>query len=146
MLSGEQPELTTREKHTRECYVVAEEGADLAAIENAIKTMPNYFDEYDTTVTFISEDELKEHHSGLPHGGQVIRSGRTGWEREYHNSVRFMLDLDSNPFFTSSILTACARAAYRMSQNGETGARTMLEIPPILLLPQSADEVRAHLL
>jgi diaminopimelate dehydrogenase len=125
---------------------VAEDGADLAAIENAIKTMPNYFDEYDTTVTFISEDELKEHHSGLPHGGQVIRSGRTGWEREYHNSVRFMLDLDSNPFFTSSILTACARAAYRMSQNGETGARTMLEIPPILLLPQSADEVRAHLL
>ncbi|MEE1170425.1 MAG: diaminopimelate dehydrogenase [Anaerovoracaceae bacterium] len=146
VLSGEQPELTTREKHTRECYVVAEDGADLAAIENAIKTMPNYFDEYDTTVTFISEDELKEHHSGLPHGGQVIRSGRTGWEREYHNSVRFMLDLDSNPFFTSSILTACARAAYRMSQNGETGARTMLEIPPILLLPQSADEVRAHLL
>ena len=146
VLGGEDPELTTREKHTRECFVVAEEGADLAAIEKEIVTMPNYFDEYDTTVTFITKEELERDHSGLPHGGQVIRSGKTGWDREYHNTVRFMLDLDSNPFFTSSILTATARAADRLSQSGETGARTMLDIPPVLLLAESAEYARAHLL
>lgn len=146
VLNGEDPELTTREKHTRECFVVAADDADKAAIEKQIVEMPNYFADYDTTVTFISKEEMERDHSGLPHGGQVIRSGLTGWDREYHNTVRFMLDLDSNPFFTSSILTATARAAYRMRQNGESGARTMLEIPPVLLLEESADYARAHLL
>ncbi len=146
VLSGENPELTTREKHTRECFVVAEEGADKEEIERQIVTMPNYFDDYDTTVTFVTQEELNRDHAGLPHGGQVIRSGRTGWDREYHNTFRFMLDLDSNPFFTSSILVAAARAAYRMSQAGESGAKTMLDIPPVMLLPESPEYARAHLL
>ena len=146
VLGGEDPELTTREKHTRECFVVAAEDADKAAIEKEIVEMPNYFADYDTTVTFISKEEMERDHSGLPHGGQVIRSGRTGWDREYHNTIRFMLDLQSNPFFTSSILTATARAAYRMNKEGQTGARTMLEVPPVLLLKESADHARAHLL
>lgn len=146
VLDGEDPELTTRQKHTRECFVVVSEDADKAAIEKEIVEMPNYFADYDTTVTFISKEEMERDHSGLPHGGQVIRSGKTGWDREYHNTIRFMLDLESNPFFTSSILTATARAAYRMNKGGETGARTMLEIPPVLLLEESADYARAHLL
>lgn len=146
VLSGEDPEFTTREKHTRECFVVVEEGADKEAIENEIKTMPNYFDDYDTTVTFISKEELERDHSGLPHGGQVIRSGRTGMDGEYQNSVRFVLDLESNPYFTGSILCATARAAYRMHKEGQSGARTMLDIPPIMLFEESPEFAREHLL
>ena len=144
--AGEQPELTTREKHTRECFVVAEEGADLAAIEKAIVEMPNYFADYDTTVTFVSQAELDENHAGLPHGGSVIRSGRLGLEGEFSNTVEFSLDLDSNPHFTGSVLLAAARAAARLAAKGEVGARTMLDIPPALLSPLSAEELRAHLL
>ena len=144
--AGEQPELSTREKHTRECYVVAEEGADLAAIEQAIVTMPNYFADYDTTVHFISQAELDAEHAGLPHGGMVIRSGKTGLAGEYANTVEFSLKLDSNPFFTGSVLASVARAAYRMHQGGQTGARTMFDIPPALLSPLSAEELRAHLM
>lgn len=144
--SGKNPELTTREKHTRECYVVAEEGADLAAIEQAIVTMPNYFSDYDTTVTFISQEELDAKHAGLPHGGTVIRSGRTGLEGEFGNTVEFSLELESNPYFTGSVLTSVARAAYRMHEEGQVGARTMFDIPPALLSPLSAEELRAHLM
>ncbi len=144
--SGKNPQLTTREKHTRECFVVAAEGADLAAIEEAIVTMPNYFSDYDTTVTFISQEELNANHAGLPHGGTVIRSGRTGLSDEFGDTIEFSLDLDSNPYFTGSVLTAVARAAYRMHEAGQTGARTMLDIPPALLSPLSAEELRAHLM
>ena len=144
--SGKNPQLTTREKHTRECFVVAEEGADLAAIEEAIVTMPNYFSDYDTTVTFISQEELNANHAGLPHGGTVIRSGRTGLNDEFGDTIEFSLDLDSNPYFTGSVLTSVARAAYRMHEAGQTGARTMLDIPPALLSPLSAEELRAHLM
>ena len=119
--SGKNPELTTREKHTRECFVVAEEGADLARIENEIKTMPNYFDEYDTTVHFISEEKLKRDHSGIPHGGFVIRTGKTGWNDENSHVIEYSLKLDSNPEFTSSVIIAYARAAYRMNQEGQNG-------------------------
>ena len=146
VLAGENPDLTTREKHLRECYVVAEEGADLARIEEEIKTMPNYFDEYDTVVNFISMEELKENHSGLPHGGTVIRSGKTGLSGEYNNTVQYSLTLDSNPYFTGSVLCACARAAYRMNLKGDTGCKTVFDIPPYMLLPESREEIIGHLL
>ena len=144
--SGENPELTTRQKHTRECYVVAEEGADLAAIEETIVTMPNYFSDYDTTVTFISQEELNANHAGLPHGGTVIRSGKTGLSGEYGDTIEFSLTLDSNPYFTGSVLASVARAAWRLHEKGEVGARTMLDIPPALLSPLSAEELRAHIM
>ena len=144
--SGENPELTTREKHTRECFVVAEEGADLAAIEQAIVTMPNYFADYDTTVTFISQEELNANHKGLPHGGTVIRSGKTGLADEFDNTVEFSLALDSNPYFTGSVLASVARAAWRLHEQGNVGAYTMFDIAPALLSPLSAEELRAHLM
>ena len=143
--SGDEPRLTTREKHLRECYVVAEEGADLAAIEEAIKTMPNYFDEYDTTVTFITEEELKREHSKMPHGGFVIRSGETGNEGNKH-IIEYSLKLDSNPEFTASILVSFARAAYRLAKKGENGARSVYDIAPGLLSIKSAEELRAQIL
>ena len=143
---GENPQLTTRQKHTRECFVVAEEGADLARIENEIKTMPNYFADYDTTVHFITEEELKANHSGLPHGGTVIRTGTTGWNDENKHTIEFSLKLDSNPEFTTQVLVAFARAAYRLNQKGESGARTVFDIPPVLLSAQDPAELRAHLL
>jgi len=141
--SGKCPELSTRDKHLRECWVVAEEGADLAAIEQEIKTMPNYFADYDTTVNFISEEELKEKHSKMPHGGFVIRSGSTG---ENNHVIEYSLKLDSNPEFTSSVLVSYARAAYRLSKAGDCGAKTVLDIPPVLLSEKSAEELRATLL
>lgn len=144
--SGETPELTAGEKHTRECFVVAKEGADLARIENEIKTMPNYFADYETTVHFISMEELKRDHSGIPHGGFVIRSGKTGWDSEYNNIIEYSLKLDSNPAFTSSVLVAYARAAYRMSQNGDSGCKTVFDVAPGLLSPESGEVLRAHLL
>ena len=144
--SGSNPELTTREKHTRECFVVAEEGADLARIENEIKTMPNYFDEYDTTVHFISEEELKRDHSGIPHGGFVIRSGKTGWNDENNHVIEYSLKLDSNPEFTSSVIIAYARAAYRMNQEGQKGCKTVFDVPPAYLSAMSGEELRKHLL
>lgn len=144
--NGENPTLTTRQKHTRECYVVAEEGADLARIENEIKTMPNYFADYDTTVHFISEEELKANHSGLPHGGCVIRTGKTGWENENSHTIEYSLKLDSNPEFTSSVLVAFARAAYRMNQAGMSGCKTVFDVPPIMLSAEEPDYLRAHLL
>ncbi len=140
---GENPELSTREKHTRECFVVAEEGADLARIEKEIKTMPNYFADYDTTVTFISQEELNEKYSGLPHGGCVIYSGDTG---ENKHVIEYSLKLDSNPEFTGSVLAACARAAYRMNKEGMSGAKTMFDIAPAYLSPLSGEELRAHML
>ena len=143
--SGSEPELTTRQKHLRECYVVAEEGADKAAIEEAIKTMPNYFDEYDTTVTFITEEELKENHSKMPHGGFVIRTGETGCEGNKH-VIEYSLKLESNPEFTSSVLVAYARALSRMKAEGMTGCKTVFDVAPAYLSPLSADEIRAHLL
>lgn len=143
---GENPDLTVREKHTRLCYVVAEEGADKAAIETAIKTMPNYFDEYDTTVAFISMDEMKRDHAGLPHGGSVIRSGVTGWNRTSTQTIEYKLTLDSNPEFTSSVLCACARAAVRMRERGITGCQTLFDIAPADLSPLSREELLAHML
>lgn len=144
--NGENPELTTRQKHTRECFVVAEEGADLAEIENEIKIMPNYFADYDTTVHFISEEELKRDHSGLPHGGSVIRTGRTGLDRENQHVIEYSLKLDSNPEFTASVIAAYARAAYRMSQEGMAGCKTVFDIAPAYLSVNSGEELRAHLL
>ena len=144
--AGKEPELSTREKHTRLCYVVAKEGADKARIENEIKTMPNYFSDYDTTVHFISQEELDRDHKGLPHGGCVIRSGKTGWENEHHHVIEYRLTLDSNPEFTSSVIVACARAAFRMEQEGQTGCRTMLDIPPAYLSAKSGEELRRTLL
>ena len=144
--SGKNPTLTTRQKHTRECYVVAAAGADLAAIEQAIVTMPNYFSDNDTTVTFISQEELNANHAGLPHAGTVIRSGRTGLSDEFGDTIEFSLTLDSNPYFTGSVLASVARAAYRMRQDGQVGARTMFDIPPALLSPLSGEELRAHLM
>ena len=142
--AGENPELTTREKHTRECFVVAEEGADLARIENEIKTMPNYFSDYDTTVHFISEEEMKRDHSGLPHGGSVIYTG-TSSEGTKH-VVEYSLNLDSNPEFTGAVLVAYARAVARMAAAGQTGGRTVLDVAPAQLSPLSGDELRAHML
>ena len=144
--NGENPELTTRQKHTRECFVVAEEGADLARIENEIKTMPNYFDEYETTVHFISAEEMKANHAGLPHGGFVIRSGQTGWEKEHHHVIEYSLKLDSNPEFTSSVILAFSRAIYRLSEEGVSGCKTVFDIAPAYLSPLSAEELRAHML
>ncbi len=144
--SGACPELTTRQKHTRECFVVAEEGADLAQIEQEIKTMPNYFADYDTTVHFISEEELKRDHAGIPHGGVVIRSGKTGMNQENDHIIEYKLTLDSNPEFTASVLTAYARAAYRMSREGMTGCKTVFDIPPAYLSDMSAEEMRKKLL
>lgn len=144
--SGSNPDLTTREKHLRECFVVAEEGADTARIEQEIKTMPNYFDEYETVVHFISQEELNRDHSGIPHGGFVIRSGKTGWENENQHVIEYSLKLDSNPEFTSSVLTAYARAAYRLSKEGQAGCRTVFDIAPAYLSAKSGEELRKHLL
>ena len=144
--SGSAPELTTRQKHTRECFVVAAEGADKARIENEIKTMPNYFADYDTTVNFITLDELREKHGGIPHGGFVIRSGKTGFDESNNNIIEFSLKLDSNPEFTSSVIVAYARAVYRLSAEGVSGAKTVLDIPPSYLSPLSNEELRASLL
>ena len=143
--SGKNPELTTRQKHTRECFVVAEEGADKAKIENEIKTMPNYFDEYDTTVTFITEEELKKNHSKMPHGGFVIRSGETGTEGNKH-VIEYSLKLDSNPEFTASVLICYARAAYRLSKAGESGAKSVFDIAPAMLSQKTPEELRKELL
>ena len=140
--SGENPELTTREKHTRECWVVAAEGADKARIEREIKEMPNYFADYDTTVNFITAEELREKHAKMMHGGFVIRAGETA--KGDKHTIEYSLKLESNPQFTSSILVACARAAVRMAQRGETGCATMPEVRPCDLLPQSVEEIRAH--
>lgn len=144
--NGENPELTTREKHTRECFVVAEKGADLDRIEREIKTMPNYFDEYDTTVHFITEEELKRDHSGIPHGGFVIRTGKTGWNDENSHVIEYSLKLDSNPEFTSSVIIAYARAAYRMNQEGQKGCKTVFDVAPAYLSAMSGEELRKHLL
>jgi len=144
--AGENPTLTTRQKHTRECFVVAEEGADLARIEKEIKTMPNYFDEYDTTVHFITEEELKRDHAGIPHGGFVFRSGVTGWNKEDKAIIEYSLKLDSNPEFTASVLVAYARAICRLNKEGVTGCKTVFDIAPAYLSPLSGDEIRAHLL
>ena len=144
--SGSNPELSTRQKHTRECFVVLEEGADPAKVEEAIKTMPNYFADYDTTVHFISEEELKANHSGIPHGGFVIHSGKTGWNDENNHVIEYSLKLDSNPEFTSSVLVAFARAAVRMANEGQVGCRTIFDVPPAYLSSMSGEEIRAHLL
>ncbi len=144
--NGENPELTTRQKHTRECFVVPEEGADLAKIEAEIKSMPNYFADYDTTVHFITEEELKKNHSGIPHGGFVIRSGRTGRNGEHRHIIEYSLKLDSNPEFTACVLAAYARAAYRLNREGQSGCRTVFDIAPAYLSAQSGEELRAHLL
>lgn len=144
--AGENPELSTREKHLRECFVVAEEGADLAAIENAIITMPNYFADYDTTVHFITEEELKRDHSGIPHGGMVFRCGTTGAGNENRHIIEYRLQLDSNPEFTASVLTAYARAVYRLAKEGQYGCKTVLDIAPAYLHPQSPEELRKNLL
>lgn len=144
--AGQNPELTTRQKHLRECFVVAEEGADKAKIEATIKAMPNYFDEYDTVVHFITEEELKLNHSGIPHGGFVIRSGKTGWNGENQHIIEYSLNLDSNPEFTASVLVAYARAAFRLSNEGQFGCKTAFDIAPAYLCSQSADELRKYLL
>lgn len=144
--SGQNPELTTRQKHTRECYVVAEEGADKARIEQEIKTMPNYFADYDTTVNFISQEELDRDHKGIPHGGFVIRSGHTGKNNETSQIIEYRLKLGSNPEFTSSILVAYARAAYRLNKEGVTGCKTVFDIAPAYLSPKTGDELRASML
>lgn len=144
--AGKNPELTTREKHLRECFVVLEEGADAAKVEETIKTMPNYFADYDTVVHFISEEELKANHSGIPHGGFVLRSGKTGWNEENSHIIEYSLKLDSNPEFTSSVIVAYARAAYRLNAEGMSGAKTVFDIAPAYLSAQSGEELRAHLL
>lgn len=143
---GKQPELTTREKHVRVCYVVAEEGTDRAKIESEIKNMPNYFADYDTTVHFITEEEMKRDHSGLPHGGNVIRTGVTGFNNENTHVIEYSLKLDSNPEFTGSVIVAYARAVYRMNQEGQNGCKTVFDIAPAYLSPLSGEELRAHLL
>ena len=142
----ENPDLTTREKHTRECFVVAEQGADLAKIEEEIKTMPNYFADYDTTVHFISEEEFNRDHSEIPHGGFVFRTGVTGFEKEHKHVIEYNLKLDSNPEFTGSVLTAFGRAVYRMYKEGMTGCKTVFDVAPAYLSPLSGEELRAHLL
>ena len=144
--SGKNPELSTREKHVRECFVVAKEGADLERIEREIVTMPNYFAEYDTTVHFISMDELVRDHAGIPHGGKVIRSGRTGKSLENTHIIEYILALDSNPEFTSSVLVAYARAAYRMNSEGLSGAKTVFDVAPAYLSAMSGEELRKNLL
>ncbi|WP_291936943.1 diaminopimelate dehydrogenase [Campylobacter sp.] len=144
--AGENPNLTTREKHLRECYVVAEEGADKARIEQEIKTMPNYFADYDTSVHFVGLATLKKEHGGIPHGGFVLRSGATGESGENKHLIEFSLKLDSNPEFTASVLVAYARAAYRLVKRGERGAFSVFDIAPALLSPKSADELRREIL
>ena len=144
--NGENPELTTRQKHTRECFVVLEEGADAAKVEEEIKTMPNYFSDYDTTVHFISEEELKREHSGIPHGGFVLRSGKTGWNGENSHLIEYSLKLDSNPEFTSNVIVAYARAAYRLASEGQTGCKTVFDIAPAYLSAKSGEELRATML
>ena len=144
--SGENPELTTREKHTRYCYVVAQDGADKAAIENAIKTMPNYFADYDTTVEFITMEQMRKDHAGLPHGGSVFRSGITGWNGENHQTIEYKLTLDSNPQFTASVLVACARAAMKMYSRGITGCQTIFDAAPADLSSMSRADILAKLL
>lgn len=140
--SGGNPELTTRQKHTRECFVVANQGADKARIEEEIKTMPNYFADYDTTVHFISEEELKREHSGIPHGGFVFRSGKSGWNEEHSHVIEYSLKLDSNPEFTSSVIVAYARAACRLGKEGQTGCKTVFDIAPAYLSPESGEDLR----
>lgn len=144
--SGSNPELTVRQKHTRECFVLAQEGADTAAIEAAIVNMPNYFDEYDTTVHFISQDELNANHAGLPHGGFVLRSGYTDTEGNEQHMIEYSLKLDSNPAFTGSILTAFARAAHRLHDEGATGCKTIFDIAPAYLSPETGEQLRSHML
>ena len=143
---GKSPELTTREKHLRECYVAVEDGADKARIEREIKTMPNYFADYDTSVTFVSADELRANHKGMPHGGSVIRNGVTGKDGENTHTVEFSLRLDSNPEFTGSVLVATARAVYRMSSRGDMGAKTLFDVAPADLSVYSREELYAHML
>ena len=143
---GEQPELTARQKHTRECFVVAEEGADLARIEREIKTMPNYFEPYDTTVHFITAEEMVRDHSGIPHGGCVLRSGRTGKDGEHTHVIEYKLTLDSNPEFTASVLLAYARGVYRLAQAGQTGCKTVLDVPPAMLSALDGETLRKTLL
>ena len=140
------PELTTRQKHTRECFIVAEEGADLQKIEEEIKTMPNYFSDYDTTVHFISEEEFDRDHTAMPHGGFVIRTGKTGKGENTDQLIEYSLKLGSNPEFTSSVLVAYARAAHRMASEGQTGCKTVFDVAPSYLSPLSGEELRAHLL
>lgn len=144
--AGKNPTLSTRQKHTRECFVVAKEGADKARIEKEIKEMPNYFADYDTTVHFISQEELNRNHSGIPHGGFVFRTGKTGWDNEFNNVIEYNLKLDSNPAFTSSVICAFARAIFRMNKEGTTGCKTVFDVAPAYLSPLSGDEIRAHLL
>lgn len=144
--NGENPELTTRQKHIRECFVVLEEGADAKKVEAEIKNMPNYFADYDTTVHFISEEELKAKHSGIPHGGFVLRSGKTGVNKENNHIIEYSLRLDSNPEFTASVIAAYARAAYRLSKEGQSGCKTVFDIPPAYLSEKSGEELRATLL
>ena len=144
--AGENPDLSVREKHTRLCYVVAQEGADLARIEKEIKTMPNYFDQYDTTVCFISEEEMKRDHAGLPHGGFVIRTGKTGLNGEHSHVIEYRLQLDSNPEFTASALIAFARAIHKMYRRGDTGCKTVFDLAPGDLSPLSPEELRAKML
>ena len=144
--AGKNPELTTRQKHTRECFVVAKDGADKARIEKEIKEMPNYFADYDTTVTFISQEELDKNHKGIPHGGCVIRSGKTGWDGENTHVIEYNLKLDSNPEFTTCVLVAYARAAFRMYQEGARGCKTVFDVAPAYLCKESGEELRAHML
>lgn len=144
--AGENPQLTTRQKHTRECYVVLEDGADAAAVEERIKTMPDYFADYDTTVNFISEEELLEKHGGIPHGGFVLRSGSTGWNGENSAIIEYSLKLDSNPEFTASVIVAYARAAYRLNQEGQKGCKTVFDVAPAYISSLSPEEMRARLL
>lgn len=144
--NGNTPELTIRQKHIRECFVVADEGADLARIEKEIKEMPNYFADYDVTVHFISQEELNKNHSGIPHGGFVIRSGKTGWNGENNHVIEYSLKLDSNPEFTSCVLVAYARAAYRMNKEGQKGCKTVFDVAPAYLCRQSGEELRKHML
>lgn len=143
---GDMPELTAREKHRRECFVVAEEGADKAKIEHDIKTMPDYFSDYDTEVHFITEEELEKNHSGLPHGGSVIRYGKTGIKEEHNHVIEYKLDLDSNPDFTANVLLAFARAAYRLNQEGISGAKTVADIAPAYLSIKSGEEIRKSII
>ncbi len=144
--AGSNPELTTRQKHTRECFVVAEDGADLDKIENEIKTMPNYFSDYDTTVHFISKEEMQKNHSGLPHGGSVIRTGVTGKDREHKHVVEYKLTLESNPEFTGSVIAAYARAVYRLNQESQNGCKTVFDVAPAYLSPKTSEELYSQLL
>lgn len=144
--SGKNPELTTRQKHLRECYVVAAEGADKKKIEEEIKTMPNYFADYDTTVHFISKEEMEKNHSKLPHGGFVIRTGKTGWNDENSHVIEYSLKLDSNPEFTASVIVAYSRAAYRLHKDGKIGAHTVFDVPPAYLINMTGEEIRSHML